>query len=81
MIDRPLELLRRDENLAERGIDFCLAGIEASRRRDGVLVLQYEPFYFSFCFSVFTSQLNHISAFTPLVAKVNPKKFLGAILT
>lgn len=41
--DGPLQFFRRDEYLAERGVDARLAGVETRRRGNGFLVLEYVP--------------------------------------
>jgi len=43
MVDRPLQLLGRDQDLAEDGVDASLAAVQTCCSDDGVLVIQDVP--------------------------------------
>lgn len=40
MVDGPFDLLCRNEDLAEKGVDFCLARVETGCSSDVILVLE-----------------------------------------
>ena len=43
MEDGPLQLLGRDQNLAEEAVNLRLARVQTSGRSDDLLVIQYVP--------------------------------------
>ena len=43
MLDRPLQLLDRDQYLAQYSINFCFARVEACYRSNGLLIVEDEP--------------------------------------
>lgn len=43
MLQRPFQLLNRDQDLSERSIDFRLSRVKACYRSDGILIVEDEP--------------------------------------